>query len=124
MARKPRPGYEAETAKLDREDASRDVARDNELADLRNLLADPAARRFLWRLLEKGRMFSDPFSTNAALMGYQCGNAGAARFIYSEIMEADSDAWLLMQQEAFEAVRTRAAIEEADAARAAGESDD
>lgn len=101
--RKPREGYEAEEAAVARARASEGVKRDNELAELREVLLDVRVRKLLWRIMEAGAMFSDPWSTNALTMARSTGQASAARFILKEILEANPEAWIVMQQDAYRA---------------------
>lgn len=81
--------------------ASDGVRRDNEIAELRDLLLDQRVRKLLWRIMEAGAMFTDPWNPNALTMARSTGQAAGARFILKEILEANPEAWIVMQQDAY-----------------------
>lgn len=79
--------------------ATEDVARLNELNDLRNLLADPRMRAFLWRFLEQCQMFSEHMNSNFGITGHNLGRRAAGMWMWNEITEADYEALLDMQRQ-------------------------
>lgn len=81
--------------------ASDQVERDTELRELRDILLDVKARKFLWRMLAKAGMFKTHFSQNAAVMGHNTGLADMGTAILNEILEANPEAWIVMQQDAY-----------------------
>lgn len=100
---------------MERAHAQEDIARKNELLELRDLLADPRMRQFLWRMMAKSGMFTDPWNPNAAIMGRNTGFGAMGRALYNEIIEAYPEAWILMQQEALGRAREAEALAAADA---------
>jgi hypothetical protein len=99
--RKKREHFEDEQTALELARAAEGVARDNQLAELRDLLADVRVRKLLWRIMEAGAMFSDPWNPNALTMARSTGQASGARYILKEILEANPEAWIVMQQDAY-----------------------
>ncbi len=74
--------------------------RGQELSDLSAVLATPAGRRVLWRLLGECRVFETPTHTRGDMTHQNIGRGDVGRFLIAEINEASDDAWLTMQQEA------------------------
>lgn len=101
MRRKPRENFAEEETAVEKARAAEGVARDNELHELRDLLLDVRVRKLLWRIMEAGAMFSDPWNPNALTMARSTGQASGARFILKEILEANPEAWIVMQQDAY-----------------------
>lgn len=75
------------------------LERQEALNDIIAVMALPAGRRFIWRLLEKARIFSSPYagSTNDTMMNLGEHNLGL--FVMTEIIDASPDNYLLMQNE-------------------------
>lgn len=69
-----------------------------EREDLRTVLALPAGRRFLWRLLEHCKVFGSVWHASA-LIHYNSGIQDVGHFLMEEIEEADRAAFLLMINE-------------------------
>lgn len=105
--------FAEEAGALEKVRASEDVERDNELLELRALLTDPRTRKFLWRLMEKTQMFSDPMNANFGTVGHSLGRAAVGKWVMGEIVEADYTAWLVMQQEHYQRQLEREALAEA-----------
>ena len=59
----------------------------SQVADIRMTLECQAARRFLWRVLEKAGIFQDTFRPNST-SAYLQGKAALGRFLFNEILEA------------------------------------
>jgi hypothetical protein len=112
MARRKRePAEVIETAR-----AREALERKNELAELRDLLALPEMRSFMWRLMAESKMFQTRFSPNAAVMGFNEGFADMGVKVYNEIIEADAQAWIVMQQESLDRALEKKALLEAEEA--------
>jgi len=104
--------FQDEASAKEAAQARADLARTNELAALRDLLADQRMRDFLYRMLAKCGMFKNKFHTNAAVMGYNCGFAAMGNVIYDEIVEAFPDAWITMQVEALQRQREQVQLDQ------------
>ena len=102
MRRKnPNPNFAAEESAIDKARAREELERKNELNELRELLTDERMRSFLWRMLAKAGMFKTHFNPNAAIMGHNTGLADMGTAILNEVLEANPEAWILMQQMAY-----------------------
>lgn len=93
--------FSEERRAVDKARASENLERDNELLALREILVDPKVRDFLWRMLAKAGMFRTHFNANAAIMGHNTGLADMGTAILNEILEANPEAWIVMQQTAY-----------------------
>lgn len=74
-------------------------SREDELEDLRFLLATAQGRRFFWRLFEATHQFTTSFTGNSQTFFYE-GERNVGLKILSDIMEADSESYVLMIKEA------------------------
>lgn len=101
MPKRGREHFHDEELALDKVRASEAVERDNEIAELREILTDIKVRKFLWRMLAKAGMFRTHFNPNAAIMGHNTGLADMGTAILNEILEANPEAWIVMQQDAY-----------------------
>ncbi len=75
--------------------------REEETNDLRAVLSSASGRRFVWRLLERSGVFRSSF--NAVSDSYTAFNEGRRNLglrVLNDILEADPDAFTLMQKEA------------------------
>lgn len=78
--------------------------REEEINDLRAVLSSASGRRFVWRLLERSGVFRSSF--NAVSDSYTAFNEGRRNLglrVLNDILEADPDAFTLMQRESAEA---------------------
>jgi hypothetical protein len=73
--------------------------RGQELADLRAVLAEPAGRRFVWRLLERVNTFASIWEQSAKIH-YNAGQQDVGHFLMAEINEADDTLLFQMMQDA------------------------
>jgi hypothetical protein len=102
MARRPRnPDFAEEETAIEKVRARDDLARKNELQELREILLDEKVRKFLWRMLSKAGMYRTHFNPNAAIMGHNTGLADMGTAILNEVLEANPEAWIVMQQDAY-----------------------
>lgn len=90
--------------------------RERELNELRVLLADEKMRDFLWRVLEHSQMFAEAFHANFGVTSHNLGRAAIGKWLLNEIVEADYNGWLLMQQRHYQRETERAAIAASDVA--------
>lgn len=67
--------------------------------DLRIVLTSRAGRRFIWRLLEEGRVFHSTFHTDAGVMAFGEGKRAGAIALINELVARHYDAYLQMQHE-------------------------
>ena len=74
--------------------------RRKELETLRAVLDSEAGEQLLWRLLQHGGMFANVFSTDALTMAFQAGTQNEARWLASEIEQADPEAMFRMMRNA------------------------
>lgn len=93
------------------------LERQKELDDLRELLANEKLRDFLWRVLEHSQMFAEAFHANFGVTAHNLGRAAMGKWVLNEIVEADYNGWLLMQQRHYQQETEKAAIEASAAAR-------
>lgn len=74
------------------EAAAAKEARDTELRDqkdLRDMLATPFGRRFLWRLLSRTHLFATSFSTDPLCMAHQEGERRIGLEVLAWMTDAD-----------------------------------
>lgn len=77
------------------------TARDIELDDLRFILADKRGRRFVRRLLESTELFAVSKVMNASIYALE-GKREIGKLLFSDLMDAQPDAYLLMMKESKE----------------------
>lgn len=81
---------------------------EQELVDLRELLKLPAAQRFLWRQLEKCHVWASSFHPSGQVFAANEGRRGVGVELMTQIIEADPQAWIDLQQQRLDAERKRA----------------
>jgi hypothetical protein len=62
-------------------------------------LADPEGRKFLWWLLEIGRIGMQPYSGNALNTAFACGELNVGQRILDRIISVSPDGYLTMMKE-------------------------
>ena len=72
--------------------------RENELNDLRFVLGTPQGRRFVWRILERTKVFESIWHPSAQIH-YNAGQQDFGHYLFGEIAEAEETAILQMMQE-------------------------
>lgn len=78
--------------------------REEEINDLRAVLSSVSGRRFIWRLLERGGVFRSSFNTESdSYTAFNEGRRNLGLLVLNDILEADLDAFTLMQRESVEA---------------------
>ena len=97
--------------------------RERELDDLRAVLKSVEGRRLLWRLMGWSGFLANPSHQRGDMTHQNIGRADVGRFVLSEIMDANQEAYLVMQREAWEADRHQKIEAEALRTRTADTSD-
>jgi len=69
--------------------------REQQLNDMRDILAIDAGKRFLWRLMEHCKVNASVFSASAHIY-YNSGMQDVGHFVLGEIMEAQPQAFMDM----------------------------
>lgn len=78
--------------------------REEETNDLRAVLSSASGRRFVWRLLERGGVFRSSFNAESdSYTAFNEGRRNLGLLVLNDILEADPDAFTLMQRESAEA---------------------
>ena len=62
-------------------------------------IADKEGRKFLWWLLEIGRIGSQPYSGNALNTAFTCGELNVGQRILDRIISVSPEGYLLMMKE-------------------------
>lgn len=73
--------------------------REVELADLRAVMGSVEGRRFVWRLLEHGRIFTDRFDENSLRMARNEGRAHTGLILLADIDVACPELFDTMRRE-------------------------
>lgn len=73
--------------------------RERELSDIRFILLRPEGRRFIWRVLEEGRVFHDAYTPDSNTTYYNLGRQSISRDFMNDILAASPDAMSHMSQE-------------------------
>lgn len=74
-------------------------AREEEMDDLRVVMSTMQGRRFLWERLGKLGVNKSVFVTSSEIY-YRAGRQDAGHQLLADILDADSEGYLLMQREA------------------------
>lgn len=74
------------------------IDRHQEMVDLAKILESPEGRRFLWRLLDRSKVFGSIWEASARIH-YNAGVQDFGHFLMSEITEASQEAFFLMMKE-------------------------
>jgi hypothetical protein len=75
------------------------AAKELEASDIRWLMSSKRGRRIVWRLLEEGQPFADPFNPNNAIMARNVGRQGYARALFVTIRTLCPELELVMLKE-------------------------
>lgn len=71
---------------------------DQEALDLASMLATPAGRRFLWRLLTKTRVYESIWD-NSARIHYNAGQQDLGHWLQAEIVRSSEELYFMMLKE-------------------------
>lgn len=89
---------EAEKLKIE---AEYKKIRARQLDDIKKVLELPEGRRFLWRILEEGRVLSSCYHDNSQTMAYYEGKRDVGLFVLSELTSVNKNALGKIQNEHF-----------------------
>lgn len=78
------------------------LRRDNELNDLRLICKTEHGRRFVWRLLEQAGVWRSTYTGEALSAAFAEGKRNTGLMVFSDVMEACPDQYLVMANEASE----------------------
>ena len=91
--------------------------------DLRAIMATPAGRRFLMRLMKQAGLHSEPFVPGQGdSTGYNCGRASVGRALLEECMRVDAALYARGQREVWD-MEERVALEKQKEREARAESE-
>lgn len=121
MRRGRNPDFVQEETEIEKARAREDLDRKNELLELRDILTDERVRNFLWRMMAKAGMYKTHFNPNAAIMGHNTGLADMGTAILNEVLEANPEAWIVMQRSAYQRQVDAALLREAEDSQASPE---
>lgn len=76
--------------------------RNNELNDVREIMAFKKGRRFMWRLLDTAGIYRSTFALENAVMAFNEGQRNMGLMLLADIMEASPEKYTLMMKEAKE----------------------
>jgi hypothetical protein len=74
------------------------IKRDQDLEDLRFVLADKRGRRTLLRLLEKTGVYRNPFTGNSETY-FKCGEMNIGQWLIAEVQAVDSNSYAELLKE-------------------------
>lgn len=74
--------------------------------DLRSIMQTEHGRRWIHSLLERSRVFDNPFSTDPGLMAFSCGEKNIGLQLIAELHEVSTDLYLIMMKENSDGNRT------------------
>lgn len=72
--------------------------RQQEMADLKEILELPAGQRFVWRILEQSKMLAPDLFTGNSTTFHNLGKRDLGLWLYNEIMAAAPGTFLSMMQ--------------------------
>ena len=81
------------------------LRRDNELNDLRLICDTEHGRRFIWRLLEQAGVWRSTYTGESLSAAFAEGKRNTGLMVFSDVMEACPDQYLVMANEAREEKR-------------------
>ena len=83
--------------------------RDQELNDLRSILETEYGKRFLMRLIDRANVFQPTYGGGSQIsdFAFMEGRREFGLYILGEITQANSDAWLDMQNNDFQKLKRR-----------------
>lgn len=85
------------------------LSHDREQVDkaLSSLLVTSEGRKYLWWLLEIGRVGQQPFTANALTMSFNCGELNVGQQVLDRIIQVDPAGYVRMMQEQADERRDR-----------------
>ena len=89
-----------DTSNDEKKQKKSDRRRERENSDLRFVLKSPEGRRFVWRYMEKGKAFQDPFCfENTNSTHYNLGRQSISRDLLNDVLEAKPEVYEQMVNE-------------------------
>ncbi|WP_151748954.1 Bbp19 family protein [Acinetobacter oleivorans] len=87
--------------------------RDQELNDLRTILATEQGKRFLMRLINRSNYLQPTYGTGTHMsdFAFMEGRREFGVYIVGEITQANTDAWLDMQKQHFDEIKEKVSHE-------------
>jgi len=89
----------ADAGQVKRATRQQKLARLQEMTDLRKLLSLPEGRRFLWRLIERCKIYQSIWAEGTGIH-FNEGQRNVGLFVMHEVIAADNTALLKMMSEA------------------------
>lgn len=89
----------AQDAAKSKQEAAERLRKEQEVSDLKHLMAQPQFRRYIWRWLEKAGMNRSSFSMNGLDMAFKEGNRNLGIAMNAELDEHCSKDYLKMLRE-------------------------
>lgn len=80
-------------------EARKQMAREQEIADIKWLMSSRRGRRLMWRLLELSGPFRMSFDTNAMRMAFNEGNRNLGNRLFHEVMTLCPETYPAMTRE-------------------------
>jgi hypothetical protein len=77
-----------------------EMAQENEVESLAQLLKLEGVRDLLWKLITRCNTLGEPWDPNYGKVSYNCGRQSIGRMLIADINLADPQAWLEMQLKA------------------------
>ena len=74
-------------------------AEQEELNDIIAVMTEPAGRRYVWRLLEHARVFASSYAHQTNETFFREGQRNVGLWIFTQLLEASPELFLLMQKE-------------------------
>ena len=68
-----------------------ELARKQELNDIRTVLSNASGQRLIWKLLDRCGAFRTVFNSDSLNMSYLCGQQDLGHFLMAEIQQADGN---------------------------------
>lgn len=68
------------------------IARNQEIDDLKSILATKEGRRVIWRFLERTGIYRNPFSGNQESTAFNCGMLSVGQWVLDECLYANQKA--------------------------------
>lgn len=69
------------------------------LNDIIAVMTEPAGRRYVWRLLEEARVFTSSYAHETNQTFFREGQRNVGLWIFTQLLEASPELFLLMQKE-------------------------
>jgi hypothetical protein len=100
-------------SELEKKQLDSKSVRDQELNDLKSILATDYGKRFLMRLIDRANLYQPTYGGGAQIsdFAFMEGRREFGLYILGEITQANSDAWLAMQKQQFSKLKEKVSHE-------------